>query len=70
VISKVYREIWVSIRLVQNLEISGLAMLKVEKINITITQNTEKYYILKNAISLLQNRPLKLEAKIYLKLPN
>jgi hypothetical protein len=36
-ISKVYCEILVSFRQVQNLEISDLAMAKVEKVNIAVT---------------------------------
>jgi hypothetical protein len=36
-ISKVYREILVSFRLVQKMEISDLAMAKVEKINTEVT---------------------------------
>jgi hypothetical protein len=37
VLSKVYRKILVLFRLVQNFEILDLAMVKVEKVNITVT---------------------------------
>jgi uncharacterized membrane protein len=37
VLSKVYHKIWVSFEMVQNFQISDLAMAKVEKVNITYT---------------------------------